>query len=286
MELKKPKTYDEQLQLIREKGFIISNEDDAINFLKNFNYYRISAYFLPFKKADQTFEHEIAFSQIMKIYEFDSKMRLVLLEAIEAIELYLKTQISYYFAHKYGALGYTDPQNFSDKHEHENFKSKIETCIKNNTNTPIVKHHKEKYNGQFPIWVIIDFFSLGMVSFFYKDLLDDDKKALAKNSFKTKSNYLESWLRCLTDLRNKCAHYSRLYYWSFTALPKLPKKTAQNKLFDQILMLKLLYSYNKVGWNIVILHSISAILEEYTDFIDLAHIGFPDNWENILRWEY
>ena len=168
MEVKEPKTYNEQVQLIREKGFIISDEKKAVEFLKEANYYRLSAYFLPFKKDDQTFEKNIDFIRVCKIYEFDSKMRSILMQAIEDIELYLRTQIAYYFAHKHGALGYLDPQNFSDKHDFQAFKEKIQNCINDNSRTLVVKHHQEKYNGNFPLWVIIEFFSLGMLSFFLR----------------------------------------------------------------------------------------------------------------------
>lgn len=282
MEIKKPKTYEEQIQIIEEKGFIISDENRAIDFLKEANYYRLSAYFLPFRKEDQTFEQNIDFDRIIKIYEFDGKMRLVLMQAIEDIELYLRTQIAYYFAHKYGALGYLDPRNFSDEHNSESFSKKIEDCIQGNSRTLVVKHHNEKYNGKFPLWVIIEFFSLGMVSFFYKDLKAEDKKYLAKGLFDSKYLYVESWLRCLNELRNKCAHYSRLYYWNFTAKPKLPKDSAGDKLFDQIRMLKLLY-HDKRKWDNTLLVNISALIEAYDGFIELSHIGFPDDWENTLR---
>ena len=75
-------------------------------------------------------------------------------------------------------------------------------------------------------------------------LQSGDQKYLAKELYGTSVACLKSWLRCITDLRNRCAHYSRLYYWSFPALPKMPREleTSPNrKLFSQILVLKLLY---------------------------------------------
>lgn len=73
--------------------------------------------------------------------------------------------------------------------------------------TLVVQHHKEKYNGQFPIWVIIEFFSMGMLSYLYADLKSADQKMIAKKSYHKSSVCLKSWLRCLTDLRNRCAQY-------------------------------------------------------------------------------
>ena len=87
---------------------------------------------------------------------------------IEHIEVYFRTQIAYYAAHKYGALGYLDESMFSEKHNNTIYLEKIAACIEENANTLVVKHHKQKYEGKFPLWVIIEFFSVGMLSYFIK----------------------------------------------------------------------------------------------------------------------
>ena len=144
---------------------------------------------------------------------------------------------------------------------------------------------QEKYDGKFPIWVIIEFFSMGMLSYFYADLQSGDQKYIAKEIYDTSVACLKSWLRCITDLRNRCAHYSRLYYWSFTALPKMPKESVapQNrKLFSQILVLKRLYP-DKKEWNSKVMTELRAVIEEYEDDISLKHIGFPQDWYEQLE---
>jgi len=47
-----------------------------------------------------------------------------------------------------------------------------------NRRTLVVKHHQGKYGGQFPIWVIIEFFSMGMLSYCYSDLKSEDQKTI------------------------------------------------------------------------------------------------------------
>lgn len=173
---------------------------------------------------------------------------------------------------------------FSDRHNTAKFDEKVRLCIDENSSTLVVKHHKVNYNGQFPIWVMIEFFSIGMLSYFYKDMLAEDKKAVAAK-MSTVPKLLESWLRCLTDLRNKCAHYSRLYYWIFPAIPAIPKSSAihtDRKLFTQLLVLKYLYPVpEKWGSRFVI--PLKALIEEYDNDISLKHIGFPKNWEFLLN---
>ncbi|NMX12571.1 Abi family protein [Mobiluncus mulieris] len=60
--------------------------------------------------------------------------------------------------------------------------------------------------------MIIEFFSTGMLSFTYADLKRQDRKRIARAAFNTGDQQLESWLRAFTELRNKCAHYTRLYF--------------------------------------------------------------------------
>lgn len=212
-------------------------------------------------------------------------MRRVLFSAVEQIELYLRTQFAYFYAHKYGPLGYMDASNYGSKHDHARFRKLFESEVQHNKTVPFVKHHCEKYEGNFPIWVATELFSFGMLSFFYRDLKTADKKEIARDLYNTTYGNLDSWLRCCTDLRNICAHYGRLYYRVFSAVPATPKGfpvVLQRSLFDNIVMLKFLYP-DRDRWNSEVLSAIIALLEEYAGDIELSHIGFPDTWEELLR---
>lgn len=286
MQIKEATTFEEQIKLIKEKGFVIeqTEEKECIQFLKRANYYRVSAYFLPFRKKDGQYFPNVTFSSIQKIYEFDSRLRGLIFSIIEDIEINLRTRLSYFVAHKYGPLGYLSHNTFSDKHNSDKFEEKLSLCIEENSSTLVVKHHNANYNGQFPIWVIIEFFSIGMLSYFYRDMLTEDKKTIAAE-LGTVPKLLESWLRCLTDLRNRCAHYSRLYYWIFPAMPAVPKSSkirADRKLFTQLLVLRYLYPMPE-KWDSRFVIPLKALIEEYSSAISLKHIGFPKDWELILN---
>lgn len=285
LDVKEPITYDEQVKKISEKGFIIEDADSCKVFLKQANYYRLLAYYLPFKKKDGTYFKGISFKRIQRIYEFDSHLRSLLSQIIEQIEFYLRTQLSYHLSFAYGALGYLEPSNFNSRHNDKAFKERIADCIDENKRTLVVKHHNQKYGGKFPLWVIIEFFSMGMLSYLYADLLTPDKKQIAMTSFGTSADCLQSWLRCATDLRNRCAHYSRLYYWIFSAIPKTPQNASyefDRRLFSQILMLKYLYP-DKDKWNNEVSIALESLIEEYLPDISLKHIGFPENWKELLK---
>ncbi|MCD8151439.1 MAG: Abi family protein [Clostridiales bacterium] len=286
MELKKPITFSEQVQHLIEKNIIVEDEEDCELFLSQVNYYRFSAYFLPFlnRETDKCFDG-IYFERLKQIYYFDQSLRALVFEIIEDIEIHIRTKLAYFHAHKYGAAGYMLCDNYNVRHNHDAFLKRVNDCIKENDKTLVVKHHKEKYDGQFPIWVIIEFFSIGMLSHFYRGLITKDKKIISRELYNVTPPILESWLRCITDLRNKCAHYTRIYYWIFPAIPKMPADsgyTPTRRLFAQLYMLKLMYP-KKDKWNNHYMNQLGVLIEKYDEHISLKHIGFPTDWESMLE---
>ena len=283
MEVKKFLTFEEQLHCIENKGFIISDKDKCLKFLEKVNYYKISAYFTLFKDKTGKYKSNIDFECVYKMYEFDRKIRNLIFSVIEEIELHLRAQLAYYHANRYGALGYLKNENYNKYHKHTYFIDKIQKeCVRKNSNNPIISHHQNKYQGKIPIWVIVEFFSIGTLSKFYSDMKTQDKKVISKQIFDTSFIYLDTWLKCLTILRNKCAHYSRLYNTRFIVRPKLNLNINKNPyLFEQLIVLKNLYT-NAKTWNNNFVTALSILIEEYMEYIDLGNIGFPDNWKETL----
>ena len=287
MELKEPKTYEEQVSCLAEKDIEIENVDECIGFLKKVNYYRFSAYYLPFKGSDGKCTTLIPFSRLQKIYEFEQELRSLILMAIEDIEIHMRTQMAYHSAHTYGADGYMLSSSYNKKHNHASFSKHITSCIDENSKTLVVQHHMAHYNGKFPIWVIIEFFSIGMLSHFYRGMHTKDRKAIARSLYNTSHFVLESWTRCITDLRNKCAHYARLYYSVFPAIPKMPndvKYKPTRKLFAQLYMLKFMYPDHK-KWNDSFVKPLAKLIKKYKPYIELSHLDFPRTWKSMLLYK-
>ena len=83
-QVKKFSIYDELLNKLRDRGCIINNASACIEVLKNIGYYRLSAYFYPFMQEDKTFVEKLSFDKVYRIYEFDRKLRNLLLTAQNA----------------------------------------------------------------------------------------------------------------------------------------------------------------------------------------------------------
>ena len=177
-----------------------------------------------------------------------------------------------------------EKSHFNNRHNHEKFLEKREDLITKSKSQPFVEHHIFKYNGDFPIWVIIELFTTNDLSIFYADLKPQDQKYIAKNCFNTTDSKLVSWLHCLTILRNYCAHYSRLYYTLFPAQPLTPlgfKYELFKQVFDYILVLKFLYPIPE-QWIKNVKTPLAALIEQYSDCIELKHLGFPKEWASII----
>lgn len=281
--LKKPTTYEIQLNILKSRNIIIEDEDFCLRTLSNLNYYRLTAYMLPYKLSGELYEH-VTFEKIYHTYEFDRKLRSLLLTVLEEIELSLRTKLAYFHAHKYGEIGYLTEGNYNNKHKHSNFLTEFNKIIEKNKDNPFVLHHLVKYSGNFPIWVAVELFPLGMLSRFYADMTTADRRAISKNDYGIGYKQLESWLVCLTTLRNRCAHYMRLYFYRFNKWPSEPHKVKiplSNTIFDYIYIMK--YTYlddNK--WQNSFLADLGGLIEQYQEHIELGHIGFHKNWRALL----
>lgn len=282
--LKEPTTYQEQLDILQQRNIVIDDPVRCIAVLESVNYYRFTAYFLPFKQKSGNYRSGTQFQQVYRIYEFDRKLRGILFAALEEVEIYLRAKFSYFHAHKYGAEGYMDAANYSSHHRAEKFKENLDREIASNSRSAFVIHHNTHYEGRFPIWVIMELFTFGMLSRFYSDMTTADQKFLAKELYNTVPKNIISWLRCCTDLRNICAHYGRLYYRIFPATPANVDATQSQarQLWGAVLALKSLYP-DSHKWNNEIMPQFCALFEEYQESITLWHIGFPDNWSHKLE---
>jgi len=284
--IKEPKTIEEQLDILKSRNVIIDDIEKGKYILERLNYYRLSAYFLPFKLTDGTYKDGTSLGSIYGIYEFDRKLRSLLLSALEEIEIILRTQLSYYHSCKYCALAYRNSEMFNSSHKHKEFFDELNKQISNNSDNLFVNHHLNRYAGTFPLWVAVELFTFGMTTRFYTDMLEKDMDDFAKNVFNIPKEHLRSWLICLTMLRNRCAHYTRIYYFNFNKLPKTFKSSPRHtgKVFDLIFTMK--YLYKDTGkWRSGFLAELQALIVQYEDEIEMQHIGFPNNWYEILYSE-
>ena len=282
--VKSPSTVEDQIEKLKSRGCIVEDYDHAVCALSNINYYRLAHYFAVFLETKNHYREGTSFEAVMHIYDFDRLLRSLLLLALEEVEITMRANVSNYHALKYGALGYLNDSSFDARHNHKSFLKKIDRMIENNTGEQLVTHHMKKYGGAFPLWVIMELFSFGNLNAFFSDMKTEDKRAVAENAFDLPYRCVENWLQCLSELRNHCAHYNRLYANPLSSVPKqIPgsERHMSNTLYDYILILKQLYPRNEI-WNTAFAGKLSLLMAEYNEVVDLNCLGFPSDWQARL----
>lgn len=211
-ELKPPATYKEMIKILKSRGLSVKNESRAIEILKRINYYRLTGYLLPFKVNEEKYIEGMTFEKVVELYEFDRGLRSLLLDIFEYVEISMRSRISYHLAHKYGAECYEDPSNFSFRTitDYHNFIVKLNAEL-DRSKELFVAHYKIKYGSRYPIWLAVEVLSFSSLSILYTNLKPEDKRIISTQQGLKTSKLLDSWLHSMCVLRNRCAHFSRIY---------------------------------------------------------------------------
>ena len=280
-----PMSVDEQIKNLKSIGLIINDEALAYEFLNDVSYFRlIKAFSLGLKEKNGFYDEGVTIEHIIELYLFNCNFRQLLFSQIEKIEVNLRCRIANYFSAKYGVLGYEYEANFENKEYHDALLKDIVLEIERNRKSPFVKNFMINYQeGKIPFYALIELFSFGTLSKFYKNMKSDDKKAIS-SSYKIVYTYLESWIESIAYVRNVCAHYGRLYNAKLAKTPILYKQYAKdgirnNRIFAVILCMKRMIK-NDRHW-IDFVDSIQNLFDKY-DHVDKRTMGFSDNWEELL----
>lgn len=285
--LKPPATYKHMVNILKSRGLIIKNESKAIRILKRISYYRLTGYLLPYKVSEEFYVEGTTFDQIVDLYHFDKRLRSLLLEILEYVEINMRSQISYHLAHKYGAECYKDASNFSFRttYEYEKFTDKLDGELSRSKEL-FISHYNQRYDGRFPIWIAVEVLSFSSLSILYTNLKPQDKRIISKQNGLKTAKLLDSWLHGMCVLRNRCAHFSRIYNTKLSQRMALTFNAQElsiesNSLFGLIFILKYLVREYSI-WNSWIIE-LDSLIERYKQVCDLSKMGFIQDWEKHLR---
>ena len=79
---------EEQLDLLKSRGLDIPQPERALHYLKFIGYYRLSGYCLFYQeKPSHSFKHGTTFDAVLDLYIFDRQLRLLVMDAMERIEV-------------------------------------------------------------------------------------------------------------------------------------------------------------------------------------------------------
>jgi abortive infection bacteriophage resistance protein len=285
---KPPLSVDDQINLLKNRGLQIPNEERATLCLRNISYYRLSGYMHPFlaDNRQHIYKNGTVFEDILNLYRFDRELRLVVFSAIEKIEIALRSQIvNQYSVALNDPFWYTNAAYFADPVRHADFMNGLSAYI-HRSNDVFIKHFYNTYTDPWPpIWVIFEILSMGQFSILYSiTAKSPSRKAVAEN-FGVKEPVLTTWLHTLVYVRNICAHHARLWNKELRIPVKLPKKTANTWLAYPnvtnrkvyIVLAIIAYLLDTITPHHKFRQRIKGLITKYPA-TDIAAMGFPQNW--------
>ena len=114
---KSPLSFDQQLHLLEEKGLVVYDKQSALDVLSCISYERFKAYLAPFKSRESCgmLKPNTTFDDVYDLYELDRELRLLVMDAIEWVEVAIRTQLTYHIAHKYGIFAHEEYEFFQKR---------------------------------------------------------------------------------------------------------------------------------------------------------------------------
>ena len=233
--MKEHKTFNQQLTILRNRGVVVPTNGKPKRFLEQENYYNvINGYKDLFLVKDsnnlpvepELYQEGTHFNELKALFLFDRELRILLLKYLLIFENSIKTTVAYEFSKKYPRKNaYLDIANFVDndpKKVLQQISILTKTIHDKVDRTGAIKHYIEEH-GEVPLWVLVNFLTMGNIANFYNILTDSTKNIIAKfytdkyrtqnkdNTFRLSSTDLSACLKVANLVRNICAHDERLY---------------------------------------------------------------------------
>jgi abortive infection bacteriophage resistance protein len=299
---KPPLTLDQQADQLLRRG-MVGDRDLIVSRLQAVSYFRLSGYWYPFRLADPAdpshredrFRDGTTFEEVWNRYAFDRRLRLLVMDAIERIEVAVRSQLAYYHAHRHGAFAYaTEPRSLPSLQSAERRKRFLEELDRQHDQSKetFVEHFRIKYGDQhdcLPVWMACEVMTFGGMLTFHRGCHPDIRREISK-PFGVHDTVFDSWLLSLNTVRNICAHHGRLWNRELGTKPKIPAKdpswktpvtVGNDRVFCVLTLCK--WSLDRIAPQSRWANRLRGLLEEFPA-IPIVSMGFPTNWERCPIW--
>jgi len=280
--------------LLAKRGMEIPDHAAAEHSLSHISYYRLRSYWQSFEAdpVSHRFEPGTNFAKVLAAYIFDRELRLILLDAIERIEISARTRWMQAMIQAYGSHPHLNGALFptvgKSRWDHTKAVEDLEKSF-NHSKEAFAIHFKEKYAEKLPpLWAMCELMTFGEFSKWYANTGDRKIKKKAAQYYDLDEKIFQSLLHQISYIRNFCAHHAHLWDRHLTITCVLPKQTPEsvaktlnrhqkNKLYNSIVMMKHLMDIINPDslW-----HDRLITLITNSD-IDQKRMGFPD--DELLR---
>lgn len=277
------------IEFLKERGLQVRNDGKAASYAANIGYFRLMVYMFPFLKEPKdefVFKKGTTFGQILRVYDFDKKLRLLLFNEIEKIEIAFSN-----------AILYTMQSMTSDPHwmmKKEYVGEETLDFIKKEYNRSsedfIVHFRKTLHMPKAPAFTIAEILSFGTMTWIYKSLPFKYRKDVARK-FHLNAPVLESWINLVVLTRNACCHHGRLWNRINNILtldmenmwrPWISPETDKRRIYYNICVIKYILDIISPGNDFK--EKLLRLLDMFPE-IDLRIMGFNPFWEEEPLWQ-
>lgn len=295
-------SFRDQAARLISRGLVVEDAAELEDYLSRVNYYRLSGYWYAFKNidaftGDETFKPGTSFSTIRNRYEFDRKLRLLFLDAIERIEVAIfRTQLVEANTLQYGPFGYVEQKNYNPKF----FSSSLAKLLsdinedENRSYEEFVKRYRAKYASEqyLPLWMVAEFMSFGQLLTLYRNQHLSIKQSIS-HRYNLYPMVLDSWLLTLNTIRNICAHHNRLWNRPLPLPIRFPDKKYDARwhtpdpmpsisLYAALTIVNYLLGFISPQANLK--DAIADLFAKYPD-VPLKPMGIPSDWQDSPLWK-
>lgn len=298
MQFKKPAlSYEQQLQQLIDRGLVCADRSVALHYLSHLNYYRLGAYWLAFEAdhGSHQFRPGSRFEDVLNLYIFDRELRLLVLDAIERLEVSVRTSWAYHLAHAHGPHAHLDPALFKPDHAKWGYSGERQALEEEVRRSPevFIRHFRNKYEEPLPpVWATVELMTFGQLSRWSENLLRrGDRNAIAKPYALDESVFF-SFLHHVSIIRNICAHHGRLWNRELTFKFRLPdrmpgllvrslNREEPRRIYNALATLAYLLDGLSPGhqWK----QRLLGLVE--THRIDARLMGFPEDFRKLPVWD-
>lgn len=292
---KSPLSIVDQIALLKSRGLLFDDEASATKLLSEISYFRFAQYLRPMEadKTLHTFKPNSKFEDAVALYSFDTQLRCLMFEAIQGVEIALRTKVNHEFSMRHGAFWFYDTSLADDEHKFIENMNAIDRELQR-SREDFIKEHKRKYDKPVfpPSWKTLELASFGTLSKLYYNCNDiKTKKLIARQFNLPQHEVLESWMRSLTVLRNCCAHHSRIWNRRLTNAPQMSPSMRGawvnttgidgNKLYA--ITCCIAYWLDSMGKGETFKSKLKDLLKAFPS-VDVAAMGFPADWMSQPLW--
>ena len=291
-------TIQQQLQAYIDAGMNIPSISEATQALATIGYYRLRGYcFHLYNNQIKQYRHGTDFSEILRLYQFDTELSHLLFSMTSSIEVALRARLTDALLTHGDSLILYNPNYFSNKKLFWQNLGTLSSEIARSSDV-FIQHNFQNHDGQIPIWAAVEVMSFGNLSKTIKNLKSGSGSAASKlianyrhlspngHMVNPSLQMFCSWIQSVSILRNMCAHNSRIYNRTISTHLQIPAidqpnpVSRRNGLYQIVLAMKYLRPSDDIWKQFVI--DLTALFNKYNNVIDMARINFPADWNSHL----